>query len=95
MAGRIGNRGEVKSVKLSKVAIRTDGTITAVTVDGVDVSKRATRVCFEHTAGEIPIVTITLPVDEFTADGSVGVVINNGRAGDDDTTNALMNTGHL
>lgn len=79
-------------MELSKVAIQTDGTMTTVIVDGVDVSERASKVCFEHTAGSIPIVTITLPVDESTVDGAVGVVINNGRAGDDDTAITTMDT---
>lgn len=82
-------------MELSKVAIQTDGTITTVIVDGVDVSKRATRVCFEHTAGTIPIVTITLAVDDLTVEGSVGTAIRNGRAGDDDTSIAPMNPGQL
>ena len=43
---------------MSKVVIKTDGTLTSVVVDGVDYSMKASKVVFEHEAGAIPVVSI-------------------------------------
>ena len=78
---------------MNKVVIKTDGTLTSVVVDGVDYSLKASKVVFEHEAGAIPVVSITLPVDEVEITGVVGSFEINGRATKNDTTKEITDTG--
>ena len=52
---------------LSKVKITSDGVVTNLEVDGVDMSN-ASSVTFQHIAGEVPTVTLTLPIDGISVD---------------------------
>ena len=52
----------------SDVSIKTDGVLTRVIVDGVDMS-RALSVAFNHIAGEALTVTLVFPVEKSSIEG--------------------------
>ena len=56
----------------SDVSIKTDGALTQVMVDGVDMS-RALSVTFNHIAGEVPTITLVFPVERSSVEGKAEV----------------------
>lgn len=65
-------------MKLSKVSITTDGVLSRLLVDGVDMS-HAMSVTYTHRGGDIPRLTIVLPVEAASVESTV--CINNEKCG--------------
>ena len=62
----------MKPFDFAKVKIETNDMISKLSINDEDFSG-AMAVKFEHKAGEIPTVTVTLPVDSVEFDGNIWV----------------------
>lgn len=59
---------EVSEVRLSHISIKTDGVISRLVIDGVDMS-HALSVKYTHEGGDIPKLAVVLPVEEAEVEG--------------------------
>lgn len=55
-------------MKLITVKIETNGELTHLTVDGVDMS-HALAVTYHHEGGDVPKLTVILPVEKLSTTG--------------------------
>ena len=53
-----------KRSSLAKVVIRYDGAVTSVKVDGKELGDKVSKVTFTQCGGQVPAVTLELPLDE-------------------------------
>ena len=49
---------------LAKVAIRYDGAVTSVMVDGKELGDKVSKITVTQRGGQVPAVTLELPLDE-------------------------------
>lgn len=49
---------------LAKVAIRYDGAVTSVMVDGKELGDKVSKITFTQRGGQAPTVTLKMPLDE-------------------------------
>ena len=49
---------------LAKVAIRYDGAVTSVMVDGKELGDKVSKITFTQRGGQAPTVTLEMPLDE-------------------------------
>jgi len=61
--------------------MKTDGVLTRLTVDGVDMS-HALSVVYTHKGGDIPKLTMVLPVEEAILEGAISIEEKTGHTGE-------------
>lgn len=53
----------------AKIKLKTDGALTTIIIDGVDISDKVSCVTFRHEGGEYPVLCVECPVDSATIKG--------------------------